>query len=45
MLKEVLLSSVLMIGAAAHAAEPAIELAVTVKAPVSAVWQAWTTSE
>lgn len=45
MLKEVLLSSALMIGAAAHAAEPAIELAVTVKAPVSAVWQAWTTSE
>jgi uncharacterized protein YndB with AHSA1/START domain len=45
MLKEVLLSSALAASAAANSAEPAIELAVIVKAPVSAVWQAWTTSE
>lgn len=43
MLKELVLTSALTTAAVVHASEPAIELMVTVKAPVSAVWQAWTT--
>ncbi len=45
MLKEVIVSCAVAASGAAHAAEPAIELAVIVNAPVSAVWQAWTTSD
>ena len=44
MLKEALVSAVLLGSAALQAAEPAITLNVTVKAPVSAVWQAWTSA-
>jgi uncharacterized protein YndB with AHSA1/START domain len=45
MLKEVLVSTAMAAASVAYAAEPAIELTVQVKAPVSAVWQAWTTSD
>ncbi len=47
MLKNVIFSAALLVGAgaAAQAGEPAIALSVTVKAPVSAVWKAWTTAD
>ena len=45
MLKEVLVSAALLGAAAVQSAEPAITLSVTVKAPVGAVWQAWTTAD
>jgi len=43
-LKEVLFSAAMVASGVLHAAEPAITLSVTVKAPVSAVWKAWTSS-
>ncbi|PHV10699.1 SRPBCC family protein [Chitinimonas sp. BJB300] len=45
MLRRLLISSACLASSALYAAEPAIELDVTVKAPVSAVWQAWTSNE
>lgn len=45
MLKKVLFSAAIVACGALQAAEPAIELSVTVKAPVSAVWKAWTSNE
>ena len=45
MLKEVLLSAAIVTSGTLQASEPAIVLNVTVKAPVSAVWKAWTSSE
>jgi uncharacterized protein YndB with AHSA1/START domain len=45
MLKEVLSSIALVAGGPLQAAEPVIALGVTVKAPVSAVWKAWTTND
>ena len=45
MLKQILVSTAMAAASVAHAAEPAIELTVQVKAPVSAVWHAWTTSD
>ncbi len=45
MLKEVLLSTALAVTGVTHAGEPAIEISVLVKAPVSAVWEAWTSSQ
>lgn len=45
MLKEVLVSVAVLGASAVQAAEPAIALSVTVKAPVSAVWKAWTTAD
>jgi uncharacterized protein YndB with AHSA1/START domain len=45
MLKEVLLSAAIGTSGILQAAEPAITLSVTVKAPVSAVWKAWTSSD
>ena len=44
MLKQLLCSFVMVACSVSYASEPAIELTVSVKAPVSAVWQAWTTS-
>lgn len=45
MWKVIVLSVALVASAALQAAEPAISLSVTVKAPVSAVWKAWTSNE
>jgi uncharacterized protein YndB with AHSA1/START domain len=45
MLKEVLFSAAIVASGTLHAAEPAIALSVTVKAPVSDVWKAWTSSD
>ncbi len=45
MLKEVLLSAAIVTSGTLQAADPAIALSVTVKAPVSAVWKAWTSSD
>lgn len=44
MLRPLLLTTALLSSTALQAAESAIELSVAVKAPVSAVWQAWTSS-
>jgi uncharacterized protein YndB with AHSA1/START domain len=44
MLKQLLCAIAMVACAASYASEPAIELTVNVKAPVSAVWQAWTSS-
>jgi uncharacterized protein YndB with AHSA1/START domain len=45
MLKEALVTAVILTSGTLLAAEPAIVLSVTVNAPVSAVWKAWTSSE
>jgi uncharacterized protein YndB with AHSA1/START domain len=45
MLKEVIVSATIVASGTLLAAEPAISLSVTVKAPVSAVWKAWTTND
>lgn len=44
MLRTWLVCFALIASGVSHANEPAIALSVTVKAPVSAVWQAWTTN-
>lgn len=45
LMKASLFSIALLVAVSAPAAEPAIALSVTVKAPVAAVWQAWTTAD
>ncbi len=45
MLKELLLCAAMAASGTLQAAEPAIALSVTVRAPVSAVWKAWTSNE
>jgi uncharacterized protein YndB with AHSA1/START domain len=45
MLNEALVAAAILTSGAVLAAEPAIALSVTVKAPVSAVWKAWTSSD
>ena len=45
MLKEVLFSAAMVAGGTLQAAESGIALNVTVKAPVSAVWKAWTSND
>lgn len=45
MWKEVLFSTAIVTSGTLQAAEPAIALSVIVKAPVSAVWKTWTSSD
>ena len=45
MFTKLLLTGALATACTVQAAEPSIDLAVQVKAPVSAVWQAWTSSD
>lgn len=45
MLKKLFLCAAMAASGTLQAAEPAIALSVTVKAPVSAVWKAWTSNE
>jgi uncharacterized protein YndB with AHSA1/START domain len=45
MLKELLVSAAIVASGMSQAAEPVIAISVTVKAPVSAVWTAWTSND
>jgi uncharacterized protein YndB with AHSA1/START domain len=45
MLKKALISATIVASGLSQAGEPTISLSVTVKAPVSAVWKAWTSNE
>jgi uncharacterized protein YndB with AHSA1/START domain len=45
MLKKALISAAMLASSTLQAAEPVIALSVTIRAPVSAVWKAWTSND